>query len=63
MSKRMSTDLSRAIKAIDEWSSHEGGRLDFHAQRAEQKMLELCLNFVATHHKQVTKLIAARETK
>lgn len=63
MTKTMQRDLDRAVKSIDEWSSHAGGRLDFHAQRAEQKMLELCMNFVAKHHGKVTKMIAARETK
>lgn len=63
MSKTMQRDLDRAVKSIDEWASHPGGRLDFHGARAEQKMLELCMNFVAKHHKKVTKLIAARETK
>lgn len=54
MSKRMQADLVRAVKAIAAWEALANtSRLDFHAQRAEQKMLELCLNFVAKHHKTI----------
>ncbi len=54
MSKRMQADLARCLKAIHEWEAQGNvSRLDFHTQRAEQRMLELCLNFVVKHHKAI----------
>lgn len=64
MSKRISDDLRRAVKAIETWNdAPNAGRLDFHTQRQEQRMIDLCLNFVAKYHKQIDAMIAARETK
>lgn len=56
----MKADLDRAVKAIDQWQALlSPSRLDFHAHRAEQKMLEACLNFVVKHNSGVSKMIAA----
>lgn len=58
MSKKAQKDLERAVKAIAYWRDlGVTYRADFHAQRAEQKMLEHCLNFVDCHHRSIAKML------